>query len=210
MPSISRWPEGAGILSSARDPELARKFLRFLIETRASRARFELRARPITQLTRISNSLVADLLGATLVDAQDELWAAWNALERAGSPEPAHKRLTEPPAWPPASVEKYLKREGENAMSLIETLAGELSPRPGGSRLADPELALSAAARGRRLCWPRWPMRRMASSFMNRGFARGFGPNGPRRHASVTAESRSWRPRLSHAPPPAERARSTS
>ena len=33
-----------------------------------------------------SESLVADLLGATLVDAQDELWAAWDALERAGHP----------------------------------------------------------------------------------------------------------------------------
>ena len=77
------------------------------------------------------DSLVADLLGATLVDAQDELWAAWEALERAGSPEPARKWLTEPPPWPPASIEKYLKREGERAMSLIETLVGELSPRPG-------------------------------------------------------------------------------
>jgi hypothetical protein len=77
-----------------------------------------------------SESLVADLLGATLVDAQDELWAAWDALERAGPAALARKRLTEPPAWPPASIEKYLRREGENAMSLIETLAGELSPRP--------------------------------------------------------------------------------
>ena len=77
------------------------------------------------------DALLAELLGATLVDAQDELWAAWEALERAGSPGPALKWLTEPPPWPPASIEKYLKREGEHAMSLIETLVGELSPRPG-------------------------------------------------------------------------------
>ena len=75
-------------------------------------------------------SLVADLLGATLVDAQDELWTAWNALERAGSPEPARTWLTGPPPWPPASIEKYLKRDGENAMALIETLAAEVSPQP--------------------------------------------------------------------------------
>jgi hypothetical protein len=125
----SPWPEGAGILSSARDPAPAREFLRFLIETRqadlaSSTGVTDHAADPDTE------PLVADLLGATLVDAQDELWTAWDALERAGAPEPARTRLTEPPAWPPASVEKYLKREGENAMSLIETLAGELSPRP--------------------------------------------------------------------------------
>jgi hypothetical protein len=76
------------------------------------------------------DTLVADLLGATLVDAQDELWTAWRALERAGYPEPARNWLTEPPPWPPASIEKYLRREGENSMSLIETLAAELAPTP--------------------------------------------------------------------------------
>ena len=50
----------------------------------------------------MSTSVVADLLGATLVDAQDD--GAWDAVERAGSPELARKRLTEPPTWPPASV----------------------------------------------------------------------------------------------------------
>jgi hypothetical protein len=74
------------------------------------------------------DTLVADLLGATLVDAQDELWTAWRALERAGFPEPARTLLSEPPPWPPASIEKYLRREGENSMSLIETLATELTP----------------------------------------------------------------------------------
>jgi hypothetical protein len=76
------------------------------------------------------DALVADLLGATLVDAQDELWLAWSALERAGFPESVHERFTEPPPWPPASIEKYLKRKGESSMSLIETLAAELAPTP--------------------------------------------------------------------------------
>jgi hypothetical protein len=74
------------------------------------------------------DSFAADLLGATLVDAQDELWAAWNAIERAGNPERALTWLTEPPPWPPASVAKYLGREGESAMSMVETLAAELAP----------------------------------------------------------------------------------
>jgi hypothetical protein len=121
--------EGVGILAGSRDPELARKFVRFLFETRQA----ELAPRPGTPGDKADpdfDSLIADLLGATLVDAQDELWAAWDVLERAGSPGPAHKWLTEPPPWPPASIEKYLKSEGEHAMSLIETLVGELSPRP--------------------------------------------------------------------------------
>jgi hypothetical protein len=122
-------PEGVAISSSARDPAIASKFLRFLIETRQAGPA---PSSGVTDQTvdPDSEQLVADLLGATLVDAQDELWMAWDALERAGSPGPVRSRLTEPPAWPPASVEKYLKREGENAMSLIETLAGELSPQP--------------------------------------------------------------------------------
>ena len=37
--------------------------------------------------------------------------------------EQAIEWLTEPPPWPPASVAKYLGREGERAMALIETLA---------------------------------------------------------------------------------------
>ncbi len=123
------WSEGVAIARSARDPAIAREFLRFLIET----GQADLALNPgVTNNSADpdADSVVADLLGATLVDAQDELWAAWDAVERAGSPELARKRLTEPPTWPPASVEKYLKREGENAMALIETLAGELSPRP--------------------------------------------------------------------------------
>jgi hypothetical protein len=109
-----------------------------------------------------ARSLLADLLGSTLVDAQDELWAAYLALHRAEHPEPATKWLTEPPPWPPASIKRYLQREGENAMALIETLAAELAPEPAArgwlirswlapARLADPKLLaeLAQAADGR-------------------------------------------------------------
>jgi hypothetical protein len=121
--------ECAAILRSTRDPAGAREFVRFLIETREMEAAPTERGDGLAR-DRDVESLVGDLLGATLVDAQDELWAAWSALEEAGSPDPAHKWLIEPPSWPPASIEKYLKRKGERAMSLIETLAAELSPRP--------------------------------------------------------------------------------
>jgi hypothetical protein len=76
------------------------------------------------------SSLVADLLGSTLVDAQDELWTAVRAIETVSDREKAVEWLCEPPPWPPASVAKYLGREGERAMALIETLAAEVAPEP--------------------------------------------------------------------------------
>ena len=85
---------------------------------------------PTNETDPAVENLVADLLGATLVDAQDELWAAWAALERAGYPAKALKWMTEPPPWPPASVAKILDRPGENAMTLMETLAREIAPEP--------------------------------------------------------------------------------
>ena len=76
------------------------------------------------------SSLVADLLGSTLVDAQDELWSAARAIDGLAEKEQARAWLLEPPPWPPASVAKYLSREGERAMALIETLSAEVAPEP--------------------------------------------------------------------------------
>ena len=70
--------------------------------------------------------MLADLLGATLVDAQDELWDAWEALERAGHPERAERWMTQAPPWPPASVEIILREDASSA--LPETLASQLAP----------------------------------------------------------------------------------
>ena len=117
--------EGVAILQGCRHPELARRFLKFLAATE--------RLGPVPARAADSpeaDSLLADLLGATLVDAQDELWTAWSALERGDHPEPARRWMTEPPPWPPASVARILSRQGERAMSLVETLAGELSAQP--------------------------------------------------------------------------------
>jgi hypothetical protein len=133
VPPFAVADQGVGILSAAGDRPLARAFLRFLIET--GQAEPAPAPAPVATATAGGlppevESLVADLIGAAVVDAQDELWTAWRALDGAGPREPARKWLVEPPPWPPASIEKYLRREGENAMSLIETLAAELSPEP--------------------------------------------------------------------------------
>jgi hypothetical protein len=121
--------EGVAIVRASRAQGAARHFMRFLSEASAVELGAAMAAGD-DGLSPEMQSLVADLLGAILVDARDEFWAAWSALERAGYPEPALKWMSEPFPWPPASVAKFLGRQGENAMSLVETLALELAPDP--------------------------------------------------------------------------------
>jgi hypothetical protein len=125
----SQGTEGAAIARSAPDQELAQGFLRFLLETQGAAATANGSEAKPGALPEV-RSLVADLLGSTLVDAQDELWAASRAVEKVADRQRALEWLFEPPPWPPASVAKYLGREGEHAMALIETLSGEVAPEP--------------------------------------------------------------------------------
>jgi len=131
-PPFPTWRlEFAAIPRTARNQEAARGFLRFLAETqRVVPARALSPAEIVAGVDPDAESMVADLLGATLFDAQDELSAAWASLERARDRDRALEWLTEPPPWPPASVAKYLRRDGEQAMTLIQTLAAELAPEP--------------------------------------------------------------------------------
>jgi len=82
---------------------------------------------PKPALSPEARSLLADLLGATLVDARVELSAARRALIDAGQPERPRQWMTQAPPWPPASVAKILERES-NAMPLLETLAAQIAP----------------------------------------------------------------------------------
>ncbi len=116
---------GAAILRAAPNQELAQGFLRFLIETEGA---LPAASPNESNAQEDTSALIADLLGATLVDAQDELWTAWRALENLDDREQVIAWLTEPPPWPPASVGKYLGMEEERAMSLVETLATEVAP----------------------------------------------------------------------------------
>jgi hypothetical protein len=82
-----------------------------------------------------ADPLLADLLGATLVEAQDELWDASEALARAGMPGHTSPRLldlsrwmVESPPWPPASIQA-LREEGSDP--LIEALADQIATDPG-------------------------------------------------------------------------------
>jgi len=121
-PRASEFVEGVAIAQTTARPKGARLFLTFLRESgRCQPARAEEYETPDT------DSLLADLLGATLVDAQEELQAAWVALQGAKDPARARMWLTQPPPWPPASV---VKLEQEDATPLIQTLAGEIVPDP--------------------------------------------------------------------------------
>ena len=113
------WVEGVGLMHEARHPARARSFWEFL------------GARPGTGLPSSpggprADPLLADLLGATLVDAQDELRAAWSALVRAGRPAAWEERMTAAPPWPPASVAAL--RGGPDAALWVETLAEQVAP----------------------------------------------------------------------------------
>jgi hypothetical protein len=120
------WNEVAEILPGSRHRAEAQIFLAFLREKQEGPGFLaDNKREPI----KVPNPLLADLLGATLVDSQPELRAAWKSLDRARRPTMAMRWMTEPPPWPPASITKMLGQD-RSAMSLVETLAGQISPEP--------------------------------------------------------------------------------
>ncbi|HWE39880.1 MAG TPA: substrate-binding domain-containing protein [Isosphaeraceae bacterium] len=79
------------------------------------------------------NPLLADLLGATLVDEQDELRPAWESVIKTGRPGAWEARLTVAPPWPPASVTQLIRRHaaaGEDPGPWVETLANQVAADP--------------------------------------------------------------------------------
>ncbi len=115
------WIEGVALVGGRRDEE-ARAFVTFLDGRGQAGPVPDEYPRP----EPVADGLLADLLGATLVDAQDELWAAADALDRVGPPGPFEGFLGGPPPWPPASVEKL--RERPEADDLLDALAREIAP----------------------------------------------------------------------------------
>jgi hypothetical protein len=117
-------PEWAAVSTTARNLPAARAFLRYLSYVNMMS---QLWHGPPDNADPDADALLADLLGATLVDAHDELRAAQAAVARAEHPELAAKWLASPLPWPPASVAKILGRES-NAMPMLETLAAQVAP----------------------------------------------------------------------------------
>jgi hypothetical protein len=125
--AASALPEGAAILATTGEGPLAAAFLRFLRERRGAAPLPEAEA-PDPDI----GDLLADLLGSALVDSQDEVLAAWSVLGgvEAAAPSAALSWMTEPPPWPPASVEKLLVRGGDRGLALAHDLAGQLAVDP--------------------------------------------------------------------------------
>lgn len=124
-PNSAAWLEGVAIVAGGSQLEAAGTFITFLAEIQHVEAPPRVEAAEATV-----QGLLADLLGATLVDAQDELREAWAVLERAGLPPDATRWITEPPPWPPASIARVLERQGEQGMANVETLADQLAGDP--------------------------------------------------------------------------------
>lgn len=116
------WAEGVGVPRAAGRAAQARA----LLDELAGRGRVEPPG-PAAAGGPEADALLADLLGATLVDARDELRDARAALGPAG----AHRReeawMTEAPPWPPASVARLLRSDTQ-AMAMVETLAAQVAP----------------------------------------------------------------------------------
>jgi hypothetical protein len=113
--------EGVAIVANPAGNTVSGLFLQFLTE-RGQASPPPATAREDAE----AESLLAELLGATLVDAQDELVAAWAALERAGHPARAEMWITQAPPWPPASIQKLNQLDPTGG--LQQTLAGEIAP----------------------------------------------------------------------------------
>jgi hypothetical protein len=119
------WIEGVAIVAGAKREAEARSFVAFLGDR--GQAQTVTKDESPASAT-MPDALLGDLLGATLVDAQDELWTASDSLDRADRPAELVAFLNDPPPWPPTSVAKL--RERADPLPLLETLAREISDDP--------------------------------------------------------------------------------
>ncbi len=115
--------EVVALVRAAPHPAEARRFLKILDATGGLGP-----PPPDARRRARADGLLADLLGAALIDAREELQAADLALRRSANPEVAALAFGDRPPWPPASVLK-LQASGSDP-SLVETLAEQVAPDP--------------------------------------------------------------------------------
>jgi hypothetical protein len=115
--------EGAAVVAGARHRDAARALMTFLVERRGAKP-------DASAAGSVRDGLLADLLRAALIDSREELIDAWFSLEHANNRDQLKGFLCEPPPWPPASVAALQARGGGRAMTMMETLAGQIAPQP--------------------------------------------------------------------------------
>ena len=105
---------------------------------------------PKPLLSPEADSLASDLLGATLVDAQDELRKAIEEVEKAGSPAGRGFASDAASSLAAGLGGEAVEERGRRATTLIETLAGQIAPESGAAALAVAKLAAASKADRRR------------------------------------------------------------
>ncbi len=115
--------EVVALVRTGRHPDQARRFLAHWIERGRIRP-----AAPDAALAARTDDLLADLLGAALVDARNERRDAQMALEAYNHPAIAEASVGEAPPWPPASVAKL--RLDPNQAALADSLIEQITPDP--------------------------------------------------------------------------------
>ncbi len=121
FPRTPEWVEFASLFENSRHIAELESFFQFL--EAVSQADFN---GSFQNFDPLAESLLADLLGSTLVDAHPELRSAWKAILAAGRPAEWIEQFQQPPPWPPASIAKLLRDPGGS--ELADRLAEELSP----------------------------------------------------------------------------------
>ncbi len=115
--------EAVALSKTGRHPDQARRFLTALTSQGwITPATFNADGDART------DDLLADLLGAALVDARNERRDALIALEVHGHPSLAEYSIGEAPPWPPASVAKL--RADPISVSLLDSLTVQIAPDP--------------------------------------------------------------------------------
>ncbi len=124
-PELGNWQEGAAVLRGARKSEVAGRLVREV----ARRPKAVARSSP-WPTDPATASLLSDLLGATLIEAQPELRAAVATLRASTRPEvkAAAVWMVQAPPWPPASIGVLQARL--DADVLLAALADQMAPDP--------------------------------------------------------------------------------